>query len=107
MPTKRAKSVKSKPNKGGRKAMPASDEEKVPANGDAREGANVDKIRDILFGSQMRDYDKRFGRLEERLIKDAESLRDEMKKRFEALEGFVQKEIESLGPRLKEGKARM
>ena len=72
---------------------------------EGHEGANVDKIRDILFGSQMRDYDKRFGRLEERLIKDAESLRDEMKKRFETLENFVQKELESLGQRLKTEKA--
>src|ERR1700727_3838616 len=84
--------------------MSAENEEKH-VNGEVREGQNVDKIRDILFGSQMRDYDKRFGRLEERLIKDAESLRDEMKKRFEALEGFVQKEIESLGQRLKTEKS--
>src|SRR6202451_3959242 len=69
------------------------------------EGANVDKIRDILFGSQMRDYDKRFVRLEDRLIKDAESLREEMKKRFESLEAFVQKELESLGVRLKTEKS--
>jgi hypothetical protein len=72
---------------------------------EGHEGANVDKIRDILFGSQMRDYDKRFGRLEDRLIKDAESLREEMKKRFETLEAFVQKELESLGVRLKTEKA--
>jgi len=72
---------------------------------EGHEGANVDKIRDILFGSQMRDYDKRFGRLEERLIKDAESLREEMKKRFESLETFVQKEVESLSQRLKAEKA--
>ena len=31
---------------------------------------NVDKIRDILFGSQMRDYDSRFSRFEERLLKE-------------------------------------
>jgi hypothetical protein len=82
---------------------------KSHANGnpevEGHEGANVDKIRDILFGSQMRDYDKRFGRLEDRLIKDAESLREEMKKRFESLEAFVQKEIESLSQRLKTEKS--
>jgi hypothetical protein len=72
---------------------------------DVREGANVDKIRDILFGSQMRDYDKRFTRLEERLAKDAESMRDDFKKRFDTLEGFVQKELESLGQRLKTEKS--
>ena len=33
---------------------------------DATSG-NIDKVRDILFGGQMRDYDRRFARLEERL----------------------------------------
>ena len=27
----------------------------------------VDKIRDLLFGNQMQDYDRRFSKLEERL----------------------------------------
>jgi hypothetical protein len=86
-------------------ASPAKSHPNNNPEAEVHEGANVDKIRDILFGSQMRDYDKRFGRLEERLIKDAESLRDEMKKRFESLETFVQKEIESLSQRLKTEKA--
>jgi hypothetical protein len=56
-----------KPNvrkKGVRTAMSADPEEKNAANGELREGANVDKIRDILFGSNMREYEKRFARLE-------------------------------------------
>ena len=52
--------------------MPADHDEKNPANGELREGANVDKIRDILFGSNMREYEKRFARLEERLTKSSE-----------------------------------
>src|SRR5215813_12449769 len=64
---------------------------------DGREGQNVDKIRDILFGAQMRDYDKRFARLEDRLMKDAEALRDEMRKRLDALESYVKQEAEALG----------
>jgi hypothetical protein len=76
----------------------------VAANGEAPEGANVDKIRDILFGSQMRDYEKRFIRLEERLAKDAASLREDTKKRLDTLEGFVHQEVESLGERLKNEK---
>ena len=68
---------------------------------ETREAANVDKIRDIIFGSQMRDYEKRFTRLEERLTADAQALREDTKKRFEVLEAFVQKEVESLGQRLK------
>ena len=86
-------------------ASPAKSHSNNNPEVEAHEGANVDKIRDILFGSQMRDYDKRFGRLEDRLIKDAESLREEMKKRFETLEAFVQKELESLGLRLKTEKS--
>lgn len=61
---------------------------------------NVDKIRDILFGGQMRDYDKRFSRLEERLLKESAELRAETKRLFEALETFVKKEVESLSDRL-------
>jgi methyl-accepting chemotaxis protein len=105
MPKKPVKRLKSKPRKEGRKAMSANSEEKVPVNGEIREGANVDKIRDILFGSQMRDYDKRFGRLEERLAKAADALREDLKKRFDSLESFVQQEVESLHQRLKTEKS--
>lgn len=63
-------------------------------------GGNIDKIRDILFGVQMRDYEKRFARLEERLIKEASELRDDTRKRFDALELYVRQEFESLNGRL-------
>jgi len=96
---------KTRKKRGRKMASPAKSHSNNNPEVEAHEGANVDKIRDILFGSQMRDYDKRFGRLEDRLIKDAESLREEMKKRFETLEAFVQKELESLGLRLKTEKS--
>lgn len=85
----------------------AATDPKLSADGEpeGREGANVDKIRDILFGSQMRDYEKRFTRLEDRLNRDAEALREDIKKRFDALEAFVQKELESLSQRLKTEKS--
>ena len=35
------------------------------------EASKVDRIREILFGSQMRDYDERFQRLEEHLAREA------------------------------------
>jgi hypothetical protein len=64
-------------------------------------GASLDKVRDILFGVQMRDYDRRFARLEERLSKETVDLKDEVKKRLDALEAFVRSETESLAERLK------
>ncbi len=72
---------------------------------ETQEGTNVNKIRDILFGSQMRDYEKRFMRLEERLVKTVDGLREELKKQVDSLESFTRKEIESLGQRLKTEKA--
>jgi len=70
-----------------------------------QEGANVDKIRDILFGSQMRDYEKRFVRLEDNVNKAVDGLREDMAKRFDTLSGFVQQEVESLSQRLKTEKS--
>ena len=54
---------------------------------------NVDKIRDILFGSQMRDYDKKFAKLEERLLKESADLREDLKRRFDSLEAFMKSEV--------------
>src|SRR5688572_16789966 len=61
---------------------------------------NIDKIRDILFGGQMRDYDRRFSRVEEQLVKESLELREDTRKRFEALEAFVKAELAALTDRL-------
>jgi uncharacterized phage infection (PIP) family protein YhgE len=85
--------------------MATSDSKTPSPETETHEVANVDKIRDIIFGSQMRDYEKRFARLEERLTADAQNLREDIKKRFDTLEAFVQKEVDSLGQRLKAEKS--
>ncbi len=61
------------------KAMSANSPSASSTAGAARgdEVNNVDKIRDILFGNQMRDYDAKFARLEERLQAEAAELRVE------------------------------
>ncbi len=68
----------------------------VPAS-----AGNVDKIRDILFGTQMRDYETRFARLEETLLKETADLRESSSRRFDQLETFIKKELESLEARIK------
>lgn len=85
-------------------AAPAEAKNPNATNGESQ-GANVDKIRDILFGSQMRDYEKRFGRLEDSVTKALETLREEMTKRLDTLSSFVQQEVDSLGQRVKTEKA--
>jgi hypothetical protein len=62
---------------------------------------NVDKIRDILFGSQMRDYEARFARLEETLVKETAEIRDSSRRRFDQLEDYLRRELEALQNRLK------
>ncbi|MEO7965246.1 MAG: hypothetical protein ABIT38_15170 [Gemmatimonadaceae bacterium] len=64
------------------------------------EGGNVDKIRDILFGAQMRDYDRRFSSLEDRLLQEAATLRDEVARRLSAADQFVRNELDDLSSRL-------
>ena len=77
------------------------EEAKVHPNAKTQSGESLDKVRDILFGSQAREYEKRFARLEERLLKEASDLRDELKKRFDTLEDYTKREMESLAARLK------
>ncbi len=65
------------------------------------ESGSVDKIRDILFGNQMRDFERRFLQMEERMAKVTQDLRDETLKRLETLELFFKKELDALKRRLK------
>jgi hypothetical protein len=62
---------------------------------------SLDKIRDILFGAQARDYEKRFVRLEERLAKETSDLREAVKRHFDSLENYIKQEFESLTDRLR------
>lgn len=61
---------------------------------------NIDKIREILFGGNMREYDRRFSRVEEQLVKESFELREDTRKRFEALEAFIKAELTALTERL-------
>lgn len=66
----------------------------------AAAGGNVDKIRDILFGGQMRDYDRRFSRIEDRIAQETTRVRDDFNDRVRDLEDFVRNELAKLGEKL-------
>ena len=63
-------------------------------------GGNIDKVRDIIFGGQMRDYERRFARLEERFLQETTELKDDVRRRLTALEQFVKDETASLAERI-------
>lgn len=73
--------------------------------GEALGSGNIDKIRDILFGNQMREYQSRFTKLESSLSKEVASLRDETRKRLDTLELYIRQEVDSLSERLTAEKA--
>jgi hypothetical protein len=61
---------------------------------------NVEQIRDILFGAQMRDYEHRFSNLEARLTQEAAMLRDDIRARFDALELAMRQQFNALSESL-------
>lgn len=76
---------------------PESHTEPTPHDGGP---GSIDKIRDIIFGTHMRDYEQRFARLEETLRKESLDIRDATRRHLEALEAFVHKELKALEGRL-------
>ena len=64
------------------------------------EPENIDKIRDILFGSKERQYDQKFSAIETTIHKEIGDLRNETKKALGSLETFVKKELASLTEQL-------
>jgi hypothetical protein len=77
---------------------PTQNENTNRADGGIDESAKVDRIRDILFGPLMREYDGRFQRLEDNLAREAE-IRSDTQKRLDALERFIKGEVDSLNSR--------
>ena len=71
------------------------------APGDA---VGVDKIRDLLFGNQMQDYDRRFSKLEERVLQRFKDVESEAKRNLEMYESNAKKQVDSLAGQLRNEK---
>jgi len=66
---------------------------------------NIDKIRDILFGNQVRDFDRRFSRFEEHLAEVTAQLRSDVLKRIDALEAYCKAELHAAKDQLRDAVA--
>jgi len=85
-----------------------SEEEKESSTPPNMEVQNIDQIReiilgpqmrnigDLMFGSQIRELEKRFAKLEQALVDESNTLRSETSSRLEALEHYVKREVGSL-----------
>lgn len=69
-------------------------------NQNVNEVNSLDKVRDILFGNQMREVEKKLARLEERLLKECALLREDTRKRLDSIENYIKQEVESLSQRI-------
>jgi DNA anti-recombination protein RmuC len=70
----------------------------------ASEAVGVEKIRDLLFGNQMQDYDRRFVTLEERLQQKLRELESEGSRSLNSLESSTKKQLESVANQIREEK---
>ncbi len=61
---------------------------------------SLDKVRDILFGSQMRAVESRLQGMEERLRQEHESIRSDFNRQTESLDALVRSEVQALTDRL-------
>jgi chromosome segregation ATPase len=68
------------------------------------EAVGVDKIRDLLFGNQMQDYDRRFAKLEERLHQRFKEIESDSARNLSSFESNSKKQVESLAGQLREEK---
>lgn len=61
---------------------------------------SLDKVRDILFGGQMRAVESRLQGLEERLRREQDTLRTDLGKQLGELDSFARHEFQALAERL-------
>jgi hypothetical protein len=64
----------------------------------------VDKIRDLLFGNQMQDYDRRFAKLEERFLQRFKDVESETARTLGAFESNAKKHVDSLAAQFRDEK---
>ena len=66
------------------------------------EDGSLEKVRDILFGAQSREFDQRVHALENRLLQESTNLREELTRSLEALKAHFTEEVSQLKNHIKE-----
>jgi vacuolar-type H+-ATPase subunit I/STV1 len=85
----------------GRKLAPSAPSNHpadLPPNDSAPE--SLDKVRDILFGGQMRAVESRLQGLEERILREQGAMRSDLVKQIEELDASAKRDAEKLNERI-------
>jgi hypothetical protein len=72
----------------------------TPSPGEAAPG--VDKIRELLFGNQMQDYDRRFEVMEQRFQQKFRDLEAESARSIQSMESSTKKQLESIASQVRQ-----
>lgn len=62
----------------------------------------VDKIRELLFGNQMQDYDRRFSVLEDRFTQKMREQVGESSRNLGSVEALIKKQVESIAGQVRQ-----
>jgi hypothetical protein len=62
----------------------------------------VDKIRELLFGNQMQDYDRRFSLLEDRFQQKLRDQEGELARNLGGVESLMKKQMESIAGQVRQ-----
>ncbi len=68
----------------------------LPVGAPGADAVSVDKIRDILFGNQMQDYDRRFAQIDERFQQKLRDVESETTRHLGTVETSLKKQLDSL-----------
>ena len=99
-----AQAAKTSPGIDAQSALAAQAAMATLPNGGGGESSGVDKMRELLFGNQMQDYDKRFSILEERFQQRLRDLESESSRSLANLEATMKKQLESVANQFREEK---
>jgi len=61
---------------------------------------SLDKVRDILFGGQMRAVDSRLRSLEERIAQEQQTMRSEFNRQLAELDAQMKRDVAALGEKI-------
>ncbi len=100
-PTPPAPQTAAEPEQLPERNEPPQEVKQPPSAALPGDSGNIDKIRDILFGNQVKEIAKKLTRLEERIVKADAEMREDTKNRLDSIETYIKDEIASLSDRLR------
>ena len=87
----------------------ASKSQSVPSSsGESHESAeegNLEKVRDILFGTQSREFEERCNLLEKRLLQESTDLKEQLTRSLDDIKTYVNQEVSRLTSQIQQEQA--